>query len=368
MIWKLSCAALVLVGGASAKASDWWWFGLNGQAPSRQVTYIDAQSIVPLKGETIQALTLAVGETALPNGQQHQVTRYAIRCKKRRFAVMGYFAYDAAGNQMPARGVEPGQFDPVVPGSIGEAVANIACGKPAGTEVRVADPLQHSVNYFAGSVPSSAATAAGTAETRLSVGTGFFLTADGKALTSYHVVEGADDLACRSADGTYWPARVIRSSPSNDLALLQVDTRPSTHLNLSQLGSAKPGDRVFTLGYGAPNYLGANEPRYTDGAISALTGLGEDAYMQITVPVQPGNSGGPLLNEAGQVVGIIAAQAATEAFVKAEGTLPQSINWAVKSDYAAPLIGVTIVTEKRSREAAIDAARRSLCLIVARQR
>ena len=78
---------------------------------------------------------------------------------------------------------------------------------------------------------------------------------------------------------------------------------------------------MVTMGYSVVDILGASEPRFTDGAVSALSGAGggEDNFVQISVPVQPGNSGGPLINEAGQVVGVIAAGAALEPFLKATG-------------------------------------------------
>jgi S1-C subfamily serine protease len=128
----------------------------------------------------------------------------------------------------------------------------------------------------------------------------------------------------------------------------------------------RAGDRVFTIGYGAPNYLGVNEPRFTEGSISALSGPNaDDAWMQITIPIQPGNSGGPVVNEAGQVVGIIAATAVTEDFLRAEGTLPQNVNWAVKADYAAPLLPPQPPSPARTRAQAIALARDSICLIIA---
>ena len=72
-----------------------------------------------------------------------------------------------------------------------------------------------------------------------------------------------------------------------------------------------------------------------------------------------------MVNEAGQVVGVIAAQAAVEEFVKIEGAFPQNINWAVKSDYASPLLAGTGSGTKRARDEAIRTARESLCLIMA---
>jgi S1-C subfamily serine protease len=189
---------------------------------------------------------------------------------------------------------------------------------------------------------------------------------DGSVLTSYHVVVGARNLACRTPDGRFHQATLKRASAANDLALLAVSTRPTAYLSLAGPGRMKPGDRVFTFGYGAANYLGVSEPRFTEGSVSALSGLGaEDAYMQISVPVQPGNSGGPVINDDGKVVGIVAAQAAVQSFVDAEGTLPQNINWAVKAEYAAPLLGRQSRSIRRSREGAIANARASLCLIVA---
>ncbi|MDG2003359.1 MAG: serine protease [Novosphingobium sp.] len=200
----------------------------------------------------------------------------------------------------------------------------------------------------------------------MSVGTGFFVGPSGNILTSFHVIDGAKRIACRTQNGKFHSASLERASAANDLALLKVEFRPRAYLGLAAPYSITPGDRVFTLGYGAPNYLGVHEPRYTEGSISALSGLGaEDAYMQVSVPVQPGNSGGPLLNEDGHVVGVVAAQAAVEKFQEVEGTLPQNVNWAVKADYAAPLVRDRTVVPKRSKEEAIANARESLCLIVA---
>lgn len=225
--------------------------------------------------------------------------------------------------------------------------------------------VQHAVTYLAGQGRPPATTQQRSEQPSISVGTAFFVGPGGNAITSYHVVAAAKRIGCRTPDGKMHGAKVTRSSAANDLALLQVDTVPRNHLSFAPRGSSKPGDRVFTIGYGAANYLGVNEPRFTDGTISALSGLGaEDAYMQVSVPVQPGNSGGPLVNEQGQVVGVIAAQAAIDAFLKVEGTLPQNINWAVKSDYAAPLANAS-PGPKRTREQAINVARESLCLVIA---
>ena len=123
---------------------------------------------------------------------------------------------------------------------------------------------------------------------------------------------------------------------------------------------------MFTVGYGAPSYLGINEPRFTEGVVSALSGLAaNDAEVQITVPIQPGNSGGPLVNEAGQLVGIITSSAAEDAFQQEVGATPQSINWAVKADYAAPLLPPHPPARPMTRAQAIALTHDAVCFVMA---
>jgi S1-C subfamily serine protease len=110
--------------------------------------------------------------------------------------------------------------------------------------------------------------------------------------------------------------------------------------------------------------LGA-EAKYTDGAISSLSGLGNEASLaQISVPVQPGNSGGPVVNDRGEVVGVVDAGAGEKAFLEAAGALPQNVNWAVRGDYVLPLIRAAAPLSVRSREEAIALTRDSVALVI----
>lgn len=363
---KLIVASAFAV-SAPANAADWWWIGYTGNSPSRVITYLDKGSMRQLSGDALEVWTLAVAETPSPNGQQMQATKNAVRCKKGTFATLSRVGYGADGSKLPLSDVPPTPFAPVVTGSMAESILQLACGRPSGMELKVADPFQHAAAYLY-PPPKEAQPSSRDASQQqgVSYGTGFFIGPAGDVLTSYHVVQGARQIGCRTSAGKVLEASVRRVSPANDLAVLRVSTRPAHYLTLAPRGTARAGDRVFTIGYGAAAYLGTEEPSFTEGAISSLSGAdSEDAYMQISVPVQPGNSGGPLLNEAGQVVGIIAAQAAVEDFYKATGTLPQSINWAVKSDYASPLLNGSTAAPSRTRSQAITNARASLCLIIA---
>lgn len=360
-----------------ALAADWWWLGSTHEG--RIVSYVDRESLRTIRGDEIEIWVLNIRDTPNPIGIRAQAMQYRYRCRQRSLSMQRRIAYDGEGNVMPLADPPPEEFERAAAGSMGETALNFACGRPAGIELRVADAIQHALDHFASRAQQAGATASPPAapappeapqppaeQSDLSVGTGFFIGPSGTVLTSYHVIEGARRVACRTPDGQLHRAAIVRISQANDLALLQVDLRPTRYLTFAPPGTLRAGDRVFTLGYGAVNYLGTNEPRFSDGAVSALSGLGaEDAYMQITVPVQPGNSGGPLLNEAGQVVGIVAAQAAVDAFLRAEGTLPQSINWAVKSEYASPLLPPMQPAARRTRQDAIEVARNSICLIIA---
>ncbi|MFA7237564.1 MAG: trypsin-like peptidase domain-containing protein [Phycisphaeraceae bacterium] len=160
-------------------------------------------------------------------------------------------------------------------------------------------------------------------------GSGFFITAEGHFVTNYHVVAGASKVVIHVGDRAL-PARVIRVDQSSDLALLKVEGK-SVPLALRPSGSGvRVGQTVATVGYPNPGLQG-QEPKFTTGQINALSGAGGDAGLyQISVPVQPGNSGGPLLDENGQVVGVIVAKLNVSAAVETSGALPENVNYAIK--------------------------------------
>jgi S1-C subfamily serine protease len=171
----------------------------------------------------------------------------------------------------------------------------------------------------------------------ISTGTCFSVAPDGLILTAYHLVKDANTITVRFENGDELPAVPEQISANNDLALLRVNRPTSVYLSFSLLQNPKLGEPVFTLGFPAPTVLGT-EPKFTEGTISALSGPGnESIFLQISVPMQPGNSGGPLVNHRGEVVGIVTATAAILPFLQKTGSLPQNVNFAVKAGYASLL-------------------------------
>jgi S1-C subfamily serine protease len=164
---------------------------------------------------------------------------------------------------------------------------------------------------------------AGNDSTRLKGNaSGFFITEDGYLLTNFHVVENAHAVKAKH-DGHLYDAKVVRKDTGADLAVLKVQGKFKP-LPLVDSRNVKLGEKVFTLGFPKVNIQG-EEPKFTEGSISGMYGIQDDsAAFQISVPLQPGNSGGALVNAAGQVVGIIQA--------KLRGG--ENVNYAVKSSRA----------------------------------
>jgi S1-C subfamily serine protease len=163
------------------------------------------------------------------------------------------------------------------------------------------------------------------------------VTKDGYLLTNHHVVEGAQKIEVHYR-GQVLPAKVAAEDSTNDLALLKVEGGNFEALAISRKETAELGQEVFTIGF--PNIqMQGVEPKYTDGKISSLKGMQDDpSEYQISVPVQPGNSGGPLCDSRAEVVGVIVARLNDMTMLETSGVVPQNVNYAVKSRLAARLL------------------------------
>ncbi len=180
-----------------------------------------------------------------------------------------------------------------------------------------------------------------SAEQRIaSGGTGFLFSSKDYIVTNYHVVKGASSIDVKFPDGEVIEASVQAKDSQNDIAVLKLAHSPSTpipDLKFGDSSKVRPGDKVFTIGYPASSILGENQ-KITDGIISSVTGIEDDPTMfQITVPIQPGNSGGPLFNDRGEVIGITTASLSLNA-IHSLGAVPQNINYAIKSSFVNNLL------------------------------
>jgi S1-C subfamily serine protease len=170
----------------------------------------------------------------------------------------------------------------------------------------------------------------------VSSGTGFFITRDGYLITNDHVVRGAAELKVIFGKTTL-SAALIKNDPANDLALLKVEGTFEP-LALAPSRGVKLGDPVLTIGFPRPGTQGL-EPKLSKGDISGTSGLHDNPnQFQISNPIQPGNSGGALVNASGDVVGVIVSTLNPLKTLSDSATLPQNVNFAVKSTYVTALL------------------------------
>ena len=202
--------------------------------------------------------------------------------------------------------------------------------------------------------------------------TGFFVTDDGYLVTNYHVVKDAGEVFLVTAKGTI-PAEVVKVEESSDLALLKAEGHFSA-LPIADSRNVKLGSPMITVGFPDPPLMGFSA-KFARGDIAALSGvLDEPLRFQISVPTQPGNSGGALLDGCGNVVGIVSQGIDMEKAFESEGILPQNVNYAIKSIYLSRLLeSVPEVSkklkqpgtkEKTVEEIASEAERSSVLILV----
>ncbi|WP_216690395.1 trypsin-like peptidase domain-containing protein [Hymenobacter siberiensis] len=158
-------------------------------------------------------------------------------------------------------------------------------------------------------------------------GTGFALTSEGYIVTSYHVIQGADSLLIEGRNHQRYHAEPVYSDIKHDLAILRITDKKFTGFGrlpyAVKSGQADLGERVFTLGYPREDVV------YGEGSLSARSGFeGDTAFYQVSIPVNPGNSGGPLMDERGNLIGVVSGRQNDA----------QSAAFATKSSYLVRLV------------------------------
>lgn len=177
-------------------------------------------------------------------------------------------------------------------------------------------------------------------------GTGFAISPKGYLITCHHVVKDADRVVVHVGGG-YLDASIVALDPRNDLAVLKVPQWPGRHLGLVSSSEVTHASEVLAAGFPDPSVLGIN-PKISTGIVNALSGVRDDPrYIQISAPVQPGNSGGPLLSSSGRVVGVVAAGLNSIDRMANGGYLPQTVNYAIKTDLVFPLLKSVSVSAPR---------------------
>ena len=167
-------------------------------------------------------------------------------------------------------------------------------------------------------------------------GTGFAVSYDGHVITNNHVIEGCQKIKVHYK-GRAIPANVIAFDPRNDLALLKGDFRPSTALSLSNKRPELMQD-IYVAGFPFGRRI-SSTIKVTKGIISSLTGVGNNfSNLQIDAALQPGNSGGPILDNKGNVVGVAVAKLDIKKILENYGVIPENTNFGIKSSVVRSIL------------------------------
>jgi len=181
-----------------------------------------------------------------------------------------------------------------------------------------------------------------------SSGSGILVSEDGLVITNYHVIENSNRIEVAIPEkNIVIHAKVKIKDSKNDIAILQLSdfiyssyfSEPIPYV-FSDINTIKVGEEVFTLGFPLGDIMGANS-RLSNGRINSLYGLQDDPRLfQISNPLQPGNSGGPLFNSKGELVGLVVSSLNAKYFYENVGVIPQNVNFAIKSTYIQNLISM----------------------------
>lgn len=202
-----------------------------------------------------------------------------------------------------------------------------------------------------------------------SSGTGFIITDQGHVLTNQHVVAECGEIRTRINASTV-SVETIATDPQNDLALLRLPDPADTIATFRAGAGIRPGEEVVIIGYPLGGLL-TEHASITTGVVSTLAGPGNDyRYMQMTAPVQKGNSGGPTLDASGHVVGIVTGKLDAILVANITGDIPQNVNFALKASVAQIFLdanGIAYVTEPSTTavspaDAGALASRYTICI------
>jgi S1-C subfamily serine protease len=164
---------------------------------------------------------------------------------------------------------------------------------------------------------------------KVASGTGFYVSDTGHIITNHHVIEGCEDMKVHSK-GNVQETTKIAEDRRNDLALLKTSQTPKHSFALST-ESPFPLQEIIVAGYPFGEKV-SSTLKFTQGIVSSIVGLGNDySQIQIDAAIQPGNSGGPILDEYGNVVAVAVAKLSLKKILKDYGVVPENTNFGVKT-------------------------------------
>jgi serine protease Do len=168
---------------------------------------------------------------------------------------------------------------------------------------------------------------------RLTTGSGFIVAGGRLVITNHHVVENKGKIAVRSGTGEVRTARVIKVAAKDDLVILELSKPfPENYsVPFGRMIDAKTGSAAVVMGFPMANYFGWQQPSLTEGIVSKASGMSDNpGTFLITSKINKGNSGGPIFDRYGRLIGVVVAKFDKTSFYEAQGYLPEDVNIGIK--------------------------------------
>jgi len=309
-------ALALILAAAPAAAESWQLFATAKTAK----VFFDRDSVREDEGYVHYRVRIEFDE---PRDSRDRKYRYktslssqAGQCEARKVALTSVAHYGEAGNRLAGSTRTPERWR--------QALADVGAD---GLQARL---LQHACALAKGESPVPPAARATTA----TIGAGVVVSTEGLLLTNHHVTQGCESLTVLDGQQQRATATLVGTDVANDLALLKVERAFPVAASFRRGTPLQAGESVTVVGFPLASILGF-DPNVAFGYVSATGGLRGDATrFQISAPIHKGNSGGPILDQGGQVIGIVTSKLNALAVQKRTGDLPQNISFGVRGEVA----------------------------------
>ena len=163
----------------------------------------------------------------------------------------------------------------------------------------------------------------------VSSGTGFFISENGHIVSNFHVIDGCNEIFLQHS-GKQIKTTLIATDKVNDLALLSTNVQPHYVFGMDPI-NVYPLQEIYVAGFPFGERI-SSSVKFTKGVISALSGIGNNySEIQIDAALQPGNSGGPIVDEFGNVIGVAVAKLDMKLILEDYGVIPENTNFGIKA-------------------------------------
>ena len=287
--------------------------------------YFDRGSVKEAEGYVHYNIRIEYGVTRETRDKKYryrsEINGLAVQCDANRFAVTSIALIDETGKRVAGISRDRERWEETLKEAPADGVQARA--------LRYACAIAKGENPLIPDIKTEARPAGKT-----TIGAGIVATRDGMIVTNHHVVDGCSAIVVLDSSKIRTPAERVASDSKNDLALIRASRSFPEVATFRKGVQLQAGESVMVVGYPLASILGS-EPNVALGYISATTGLrGDASTFQISAPIHKGNSGGPILDQSGNVTGIVSSKLDALVVQKRTGDLPQNISFGVKGEVA----------------------------------